>query len=79
MSEDSAAPIILEATDDQLHLISMAASILGVDVGNFLIGCALEQALSTIDSTDSLQLSAAGQKYFADLISNPPEPRQQKS
>lgn len=59
---------------DALAIVKRAAQIQGRSVSEFVVAAAQEAAARTIEKTEIIRLSVAGQRAFAEAIINPPKP-----
>lgn len=59
---------------DVLAVVKRAAEIQGRSVGEFVVGAARDAANRTIEETEIIRLSVAGQRAFAEALVNPPAP-----
>jgi uncharacterized protein (DUF1778 family) len=59
---------------DALAIVKRAAQIQGRSVSEFVVAAAQEAANRTIEKTEIIRLSVAGQRAFAEAIINPPKP-----
>jgi len=64
----------LKTTEDMKSLIFRAAALMGVDVTAFVLAPAAERAQQVIANFSAIQLSLEGQRRFASLMEQPPEP-----
>lgn len=61
-------------SDDHQTLIQRAAALSGQSVTDFVVAASLAQARKTIAENESLQLSAADQRRFANALLKPKAP-----
>ncbi|WP_036244794.1 type II toxin-antitoxin system TacA family antitoxin [Methylobacter tundripaludum] len=66
----------LKTTEDMKDLIFRAAALMGIDVTAFVLGPAAERAQQVIANYSAIQLGIDGQRRFAALMNQPPEPTQ---
>ncbi len=59
---------------DALKIVKRAAEIQGRSVSEFVVAAAQEAANRTIEKTEIIRLSVAGQRAFAEALINPPKP-----
>ena len=59
---------------DVLASVKRAAEIQGRSVSDFVVSAARDAANKTIEQTEIIRLSVAGQRAFAQAIINPPAP-----
>lgn len=59
---------------DALAIVKRAAEIQGRSISDFVVAAAQEAAERTIERTEIIRLSVAGQRAFAEAILNPPKP-----
>lgn len=59
---------------DTLAIVRRAAEIQGRSISEFVVTAAQEAATRTIEETEIIRLSIAGQRAFAEAIINPPAP-----
>lgn len=59
---------------DTLAVIKRAAEIQGRSVSEFVVNAVQDAATRTIEETEIIRLSVAGQRAFAEAIINPPAP-----
>lgn len=59
---------------EALAIVRRAAEIQGRSVSDFVVAAAQEAASRTIDETEIIRLSLAGQRQIAEAILNPPDP-----
>ena len=59
---------------DVLATVKRAAEIQGRSVSDFVVSAARDAANKTIEQTEIIRLSVAGQRAFAQAIINPPAP-----
>jgi len=59
---------------DALAVVRRAAEIQGRSISEFVVSAAQEAATRTIEETEIIRLSVAGQRAFAEAIINPPAP-----
>lgn len=64
----------LKTTEDIKDLIAQAATLLGLDSTSFVLGLAAEKAREVLSKHSMVKLSLEGQKRFAELSKNPPQP-----
>jgi len=64
----------LKTTKDMKDLIFRAAALMGVDATAFVLVPAAERAQQVIANYTAIQLSLDGQRRFATLMEQPPEP-----
>ena len=61
-----------KTTEEVKSTLTQAATLAGVDLTAFVIGCAAERARAIIAENTQLQLSADGQARFLAMLNNPP-------
>ena len=66
----------LKTTEEMKDLIFRAAALMGIDATAFVLAPAAERAQQVIANYSAIQLSLAGQRRFAALMQQPPEPTQ---
>lgn len=59
---------------ETLTVVKRAAEIQGRSVSEFIVAAAQEAANRTIEKTEIIRLSVAGQRAFAEALINPPRP-----
>jgi uncharacterized protein (DUF1778 family) len=59
---------------DVLAVVKRAAEIQGRSVSEFIVSAAQDAANRTIEKTEIIRLSVAGQRAFAEALINPPAP-----
>ncbi len=59
---------------DALAVVKRAAEIQGRSVSEFVVTAAQEAANRTIEETEIIRLSVAGQRAFAEALIKPPKP-----
>ncbi len=59
---------------ETLAIVKRAAELQGRSVSDFVVAAAREAAERTIEKTEIIRLSVAGQRAFAEAMLNPPEP-----
>jgi len=76
MSDRSTRTARVEAriARDELALVKRAAQIQGRSVSDFVVAAARDAARRTIEDTDIIRLSVAGQRAFAEALLAPPKP-----
>lgn len=70
------ARIELKTTEDMKDLIFRAAALMGIDATAFVLAPAAERAQQVIANYSAIQLGVEGQRRFAALMKQPPEPTQ---
>lgn len=58
---------------DTLTIVKRAAELQGRSVSDFVVAAARDAAERTIEKTDIIRLSVAGQRAFAEAMLNPPD------
>jgi uncharacterized protein (DUF1778 family) len=69
-----AARVEARIAPDVLALVKRAAEIQGRSISDFVVAAAQEAARRTIEETDIIRLSVAGQRAFAEALLNPSRP-----
>jgi uncharacterized protein (DUF1778 family) len=72
--QNRTARIEARITPANLAVVRRAAEIQGRSVSDFVVAAAQEAASRTIEETEIIRLSVEGQRQFAELLLNPPEP-----
>jgi uncharacterized protein (DUF1778 family) len=68
--------IKIRLSAEQLSLLTRAAAVEGVDLGQFLLAPALKRARRVIAEAEQVATSARGYKEVLDALANPQKPTQ---